>query len=119
MQNEQTRPTAPPGGPCGDLRHHLARDGEQCPGATMTFEEKLEVADYLDAMGVDIIEAKFPIASEGDFEAVSTISTRVKNAVVAEASRAPPRRTSTGPAKRCGTPSAGASRVHPRPAPCT
>ena len=45
------------------------RDGEQCPGATMTFEEKLEVADYLDAMGVDIIEAGFPAASQGDFEA--------------------------------------------------
>ena len=42
------------------------RDGEQCPGATMTFEEKLEVADLLDAMGVDIIEAGFPIASQGD-----------------------------------------------------
>jgi 2-isopropylmalate synthase len=47
------------------------RDGEQCPGATMTFEEKLEIADFLDAMGVDIIEAGFPIASEGDFAAVS------------------------------------------------
>ncbi|MBN9447543.1 MAG: 2-isopropylmalate synthase, partial [Bosea sp.] len=46
------------------------RDGEQCPGATMTFEEKLEVADVLDAMGVDVIEAGFPIASDGDFEAV-------------------------------------------------
>ena len=41
------------------------RDGEQCPGATMTFEEKLEVAELLDEMGVDIIEAGFPIASPG------------------------------------------------------
>lgn len=64
------------------------RDGEQCPGATMTFEEKLEVAEYLDAMGVDIIEAGFPIASEGDFEAVSEISRRVKNATVAGLARA-------------------------------
>jgi 2-isopropylmalate synthase len=64
------------------------RDGEQCPGATMTFEEKLEVADYLDAMGVDIIEAGFPIASEGDFEAVSEISKRVKRATVAGLARA-------------------------------
>src|SRR6476661_4346188 len=47
------------------------RDGEQCPGATMTFEEKLEVAEVLDEMGVDIIEAGFPIASQGDFESVS------------------------------------------------
>ena len=56
------------------------RDGEQCPGATMTFEEKLEVADFLDAMGVDIIEAGFPIASDGDFEAVSAVAKRVKRA---------------------------------------
>ena len=52
------------------------RDGEQCPGATMTFEEKLEVASLLDKMGVDIIEAGFPIASNGDFEAVSEIARR-------------------------------------------
>jgi len=64
------------------------RDGEQCPGATMTFEEKLEVADFLDAMGVDVIEAGFPIASEGDFEAVSAIAGRIKNSVVAGLSRA-------------------------------
>src|SRR5258707_2678823 len=52
------------------------RDGEQCPGATMTFEEKLEVADLLDAMGVDIIEAGFPIASQGDFAAVAEVGRR-------------------------------------------
>jgi len=67
------------------------RDGEQCPGATMTFEEKLEVADFLDAMGVDIIEAGFPIASEGDFQAVSEIARRVKRAVVAGLARANPK----------------------------
>ena len=54
----------------------------------MTFEEKLEVADLLDEMGVDIIEAGFPIASQGDFEAVSEIARRVKNAVVAGLARA-------------------------------
>lgn len=64
------------------------RDGEQCPGATMTLEEKLEVADLLDTMGVDIIEAGFPIASNGDFEAVSLIAERVKNATVAGLARA-------------------------------
>ena len=64
------------------------RDGEQCPGATMTLEEKLEVADLLDEMGVDIIEAGFPIASEGDFEAVSLIAKRMKHAVVAGLARA-------------------------------
>ncbi|MDR3526801.1 MAG: 2-isopropylmalate synthase [Rhizomicrobium sp.] len=64
------------------------RDGEQSPGAAMTFEEKLEVADYLDAMGVDIIEAGFPIASQGDFDAVSEIARRVENASVCGLSRA-------------------------------
>ena len=64
------------------------RDGEQCPGATMTHEEKLEVAELLDAMGVDIIEAGFPIASEGDFAAVHEIAKRAKNAVICGLSRA-------------------------------
>ncbi len=64
------------------------RDGEQCPGATMTFEEKLEIADFLDSMGVDVIEAGFPIASDGDFEAVSAIAKRVKRASVAGLARA-------------------------------
>jgi 2-isopropylmalate synthase len=64
------------------------RDGEQCPGATMTLEEKLEVAGVLDEMGVDIIEAGFPIASDGDFEAVSEIARRVRNATVAGLARA-------------------------------
>jgi 2-isopropylmalate synthase len=64
------------------------RDGEQCPGASMTFEEKLEVADLLDQLGVDIIEAGFPIASQGDFESVFEIAKRVKNATVAGLARA-------------------------------
>ncbi|HEY3658065.1 MAG TPA: 2-isopropylmalate synthase [Steroidobacteraceae bacterium] len=64
------------------------RDGEQSPGATMTHEEKLAVAELLDTMGVDIIEAGFPIASVGDFEAVSEIAKRTKNAVVAGLARA-------------------------------
>jgi 2-isopropylmalate synthase len=67
------------------------RDGEQCPGATMTHDEKLEVAELLDEMGVDIIEAGFPIASEGDFAAVQEIARRTKNAVVCGLSRAAPK----------------------------
>ncbi len=67
------------------------RDGEQCPGATMTFEEKLEVAEMLDDMGVDVIEAGFPITSEGDFQAVSEIARRSKNAIIAGLSRAHPK----------------------------
>ncbi len=64
------------------------RDGEQSPGATMTLEEKLEVAALLDEMGVDVIEAGFPIASPGDFEAVSEVAKLVKRASVAGLSRA-------------------------------
>jgi 2-isopropylmalate synthase len=64
------------------------RDGEQCPGATMTHEEKLEVAALLDEMGVDVIEAGFPIASDGDFAAVNEIAKRTKNAVVCGLARA-------------------------------
>ncbi|MBV9239747.1 MAG: 2-isopropylmalate synthase [Xanthobacteraceae bacterium] len=64
------------------------RDGEQCPGATMTHDEKLEVAELLDTMGVDIIEAGFPIASDGDFAAVQEIARRTRNAVVCGLARA-------------------------------
>ena len=64
------------------------RDGEQSPGATMSLSEKIEIAILLDEMGVDIIEAGFPIASEGDFEAVSEISKVVKNSAVCGLSRA-------------------------------
>ncbi|ATQ68721.1 MULTISPECIES: 2-isopropylmalate synthase [Methylosinus] len=64
------------------------RDGEQSPGASMTFEEKLEVADVLDALGVDIIEAGFPIASQGDFDSVFEIAKRAKNATIAGLARA-------------------------------
>jgi 2-isopropylmalate synthase len=63
------------------------RDGEQSPGATMTVEEKLEVADALVGLGVDIIEAGFPAASPGDFEAVRMIAERVKGATVAGLAR--------------------------------
>jgi 2-isopropylmalate synthase len=64
------------------------RDGEQSPGATMTHDEKLEIAELLDDMGVDIIEAGFPIASEGDFRAVSEIAKRSKNSVICGLARA-------------------------------
>ena len=64
------------------------RDGEQSPGATMTQSEKLEIAELLDDMGVDIIEAGFPIASEGDFAAVAEIAKRSKNSVICGLSRA-------------------------------
>src|SRR5690348_7550398 len=64
------------------------RDGEQSPGAAMTLEQKIEVAELLDEMGVDIIEAGFPISSQGDFDAVSEIAKRTKSAVICGLSRA-------------------------------
>src|SRR5579872_6264066 len=67
------------------------RDGEQSPGATMTHEEKLDVAELLDQMGVDVIEAGFPIASDGDFQAVHEIAKRTRNAIVCGLSRAAPK----------------------------
>ncbi len=64
------------------------RDGEQSPGASMTLEEKLKVATLLDEMGVDIIEAGFPAASNGDFQAVAEIAKVARNAVVCALARA-------------------------------
>ncbi len=64
------------------------RDGEQSPGCSMNLEEKLKVATQLEAMGVDIIEAGFAIASEGDFEAVSEVAKQADRAIVASLARA-------------------------------
>ena len=64
------------------------RDGEQSPGASMSLEEKIQIARVFDELGVDIIEAGFPIASPGDFEAVSEVSKILKNSIPAGLSRA-------------------------------
>ena len=64
------------------------RDGEQSPGCSMNLEEKLRVARALEEMGVDVIEAGFPIASNGDFEAVREVARVVKNSTVCGLARA-------------------------------
>ena len=64
------------------------RDGEQSPGASMNLEEKIQIAEMLAEMKVDIIEAGFPIASKGDFEAVSEISKNIKGPTIAGLARA-------------------------------
>lgn len=64
------------------------RDGEQSPGASMNLEEKLRIAQVLQEMGVDVIEAGFPAASRGDFEAVQAIASAVTNATVCGLARA-------------------------------
>lgn len=64
------------------------RDGEQSPGASMSLEEKLAVAKVLEDLGVDVIEAGFPIASNGDFEAVHEICKQAQKSIIAGLSRA-------------------------------
>ena len=64
------------------------RDGEQAPGFSMTASEKLALAQQLDRLGVDIIEAGFPIASDGDFAAVRAVAARVRRPIIAGLARA-------------------------------
>src|SRR5262245_56519278 len=63
------------------------RDGEQSPGCSMNLPEKLRMARQLDRLGVDIIEAGFPIASDGDFEAVQSIATEIRRPIIAGLAR--------------------------------
>lgn len=67
------------------------RDGEQSPGCSMNISEKIEVARALEALGVDVIEAGFAIASPGDFEAVSAVAKAVKNCRIASLARSIPK----------------------------
>ncbi|WP_340691417.1 2-isopropylmalate synthase [Hyphomonas sp.] len=66
------------------------RDGEQSPGASMTHTEKLELASLMEDMGVDVIEAGFPAASDGDFAAVSAIAAQSKSAIICGLARSTP-----------------------------
>src|SRR3954453_8539772 len=67
------------------------RDGEQCPGASMNLREKLEIARQLARLRVDIIEAGFPVISEGDFAAVQTIAREIKGPIICGLARCVPR----------------------------
>ncbi len=64
------------------------RDGEQSPGASISIAEKLTIARQLEQLGVDVIEAGFPVASDGDFEAVSRIAKELKNSTICGLARA-------------------------------
>ena len=64
------------------------RDGEQSPGCSMNLDEKLRMARQLDRLGVDILEAGFPIASQGDFDAVSVIAAELSRPTIAALARA-------------------------------
>ena len=85
------------------------RDGEQSPGCSMNVQEKLRLAQQLDRLGVDVIEAGFPIASDGDFEAVQRIAASVRRPIIAGLARACTRRCGPGVAGAAGR---GAS-AHP------
>src|SRR5437660_3444103 len=67
------------------------RDGEQCPGASMNLREKLEIARQLARLKVDVIEAGFPVSSEGDFAAVQTIAREIKGPIIAGLARCVPK----------------------------
>lgn len=67
------------------------RDGEQCPGASMNLREKLEVARQLARLKVDVIEAGFPVTSEGDFASVQSIAREVKGPIIAGLARCVPK----------------------------
>ncbi len=66
------------------------RDGEQCPGASMNFRQKMEVARQLERLGVDVIEAGFPVISDGDFESVHAIASEIKKCRIAGLARCVP-----------------------------
>jgi 2-isopropylmalate synthase len=79
MANEQVRIT---------VFDTTLRDGEQSPGCSMNHQEKLRLAHQLDRLGVDVIEAGFPIASDGDFEAVKAIAGVIRRPIIAGLARA-------------------------------
>ena len=85
------------------------RDGEQSPGASMTREEKVRIARQLERMRVDVIEAGFPAASNGDFEAVQAVANTIKDSIVCALARA-----IEADVERAGTAlkGAAAARVH-------
>ena len=85
------------------------RDGEQSPGASMTKEEKIRIARQLERMRVDVIEAGFPASSDGDFDAVRTVASLIKDSTVCGLARA-----NENDIRRCGEAikPAGSGRVH-------
>src|SRR6476659_6861646 len=83
------------------------RDGEQAPGCSMNLSEKLRLARRLESLGVDVIEAGFPIASDGDFEAVAAIAAECRTVTIAALCR-----TADGDVARAAE--ALSSAAHPR-----
>ena len=84
---ESSAPGSDAGKPMVRIFDTTLRDGEQSPGASLNLKEKLEIARVLEQLGVDIIEAGFPITSQGDFEAVSAISAEIGGCTIAGLAR--------------------------------
>jgi 2-isopropylmalate synthase len=98
----------PVGGPDGDVVRIFdttLRDGEQAPGIALTRAEKVEIAEQLARLGVDILEAGFPVSSEGEFDAVAEIASSVRGPVIAALAR-----TTTGDIERAAQALKGAER---------
>ncbi len=85
------------------------RDGEQSPGASMTVDEKVRIARILEKLGVDVIEAGFPAASVGDFEAVQKVASQIRDSRICALARANPGDVSRAAEAIRG---ARASRIH-------
>ena len=115
MSSSQPPMSAPPGAPGHDPHRVLIfdttlRDGEQSPGASMNLSEKLEVARTLEGLGVDIIEAGFPVASPDDFAAVQAIASQCRTARICALARSIP--SDIERAAAAVQPAGGRGRVH-------
>jgi 2-isopropylmalate synthase len=106
------------------MKQHLVifdttlRDGEQSPGASMTREEKIRVARQLEKMRVDVIEAGFAAASQGDFDSIHAIAQAIKDSTVCSLARAN-ENDIAGLARRSGRPNPGVSTPSSRLRPST
>src|SRR3954462_1108360 len=81
-------PSAGPAGqPAIRIFDTTLRDGEQSPGASLNLKEKLEIARVLEQLGVDVIEAGFPITSQGDFDSVAAVASEVTDSIIAGLAR--------------------------------
>ena len=95
------------------------RDGEQSPGCSMNLSEKLALARQLERLGVDVIEAGFPIASDGDFESVRAIAKEIRESLRLRTRTHRQAPTSSGPPRPSSRPRSRASTPSSRPATST
>jgi len=107
-----TKPSAPPETTPIRIFDTTLRDGEQSPGASLNHAEKLEIARQLEKLGVDVIEAGFPITSQGDFEAVKAIGEELSDPIVCGLARCVPRDIERAGEALKGCATQGGGRIH-------